>query len=120
MGGHIICRMSHLYAFIWPQVCRANGGVYVKAGQFAAAFGAVPPEYRKHLALLQVECVSECYCVLFWLFCLSYVLTYGSTITRPPPSYNQHHSNCIAFHLLSAIVCLLYVSITGQGEAATI
>lgn len=35
------------------EVCRANGGVYVKAGQFAAAFGAVPMEYRKHLALLQ-------------------------------------------------------------------
>jgi aarF domain-containing kinase len=35
------------------EVCRANGGVYVKAGQFAAAFGAVPNEYRKHLALLQ-------------------------------------------------------------------
>ena len=25
----------------------------MKAGQFAAAFGAVPMEYRKHLALLQ-------------------------------------------------------------------
>lgn len=37
------------------EVCRANGGVYVKAGQFAAAFGAVPNEYRKHLALLQVR-----------------------------------------------------------------
>jgi aarF domain-containing kinase len=37
------------------EVCRANGGVYVKAGQFAAAFGAVPMEYRKHLALLQVS-----------------------------------------------------------------
>jgi hypothetical protein len=34
-------------------VCRANGGVYVKAGQFAGAFNAVPPEYRKRLALLQ-------------------------------------------------------------------
>jgi hypothetical protein len=40
------------------EVCRANGGVYVKAGQFAAAFGAVPNEYRKHLALLQVNILS--------------------------------------------------------------
>ncbi|WIA14941.1 hypothetical protein OEZ85_001652 [Tetradesmus obliquus] len=48
--------ISNLHNF-WAQrlteVCRANGGVYVKAGQFAAAFGAVPNEYRKHLALLQ-------------------------------------------------------------------
>lgn len=28
------------------QVCRRNGGVYVKAGQFAGAFGAIPKEYR--------------------------------------------------------------------------
>lgn len=41
------------------EVCRSNGGVYVKAGQFAAAFGAVPNEYRKHLALLQVRKDSE-------------------------------------------------------------
>jgi ubiquinone biosynthesis protein len=27
--------------------------VYVKTGQFAAAFASVPPEFRKHLALLQ-------------------------------------------------------------------
>eukprot|EP00955_Chlamydomonas_euryale_P105720 365661-Chlamydomonas_euryale.AAC.5 len=27
-------------------VCRANGGVYVKFGQFACSFGAVPREYR--------------------------------------------------------------------------
>ena len=30
------------------QVCRRNGGVYVKAGQFAGAFGAIPKEYRCH------------------------------------------------------------------------
>jgi hypothetical protein len=43
-----------LYMQKLTEVCRTNGGVYVKAGQFAAAFGAVPPEYRQHLALLQV------------------------------------------------------------------
>lgn len=37
------------------EVCRVNGGVYVKAGQFAAAFGSVPTEYRNRLALLQVR-----------------------------------------------------------------
>lgn len=37
------------------EVCRLNGGVYVKAGQFAAAFASVPIEYRKHLALLMVR-----------------------------------------------------------------
>jgi hypothetical protein len=37
------------------EVCRYNGGVYVKTGQFAAAFSSVPNEYRKHLALLQVR-----------------------------------------------------------------
>lgn len=35
------------------EACRVNGGVYIKTGQFAAAFNSVPPEYRKHLALLQ-------------------------------------------------------------------
>ncbi len=35
------------------EVCRLNGGVYVKAGQFSGAFNSVPNEYRKHLALLQ-------------------------------------------------------------------
>ena len=35
------------------QVCRANGGVYIKAGQFASAFGAVPIEYRRQLACLE-------------------------------------------------------------------
>jgi aarF domain-containing kinase len=34
-------------------VCRANGGVYIKAGQFAACFGAVPREYRLVLAGLE-------------------------------------------------------------------
>ena len=27
-------------------ICRANGGVYVKAGQFSSTFGAVPAEIR--------------------------------------------------------------------------
>jgi aarF domain-containing kinase len=27
-------------------VCKQNGGVYIKTGQFAGAFGAVPREYR--------------------------------------------------------------------------
>lgn len=35
------------------QVCRSNGGVYIKAGQFAGAFGAVPLEYRVKLSSLQ-------------------------------------------------------------------
>ncbi|GBF99298.1 hypothetical protein Rsub_12079 [Raphidocelis subcapitata] len=35
------------------EVCRLNGGVYIKTGQFAGAFNSMPPEYKKHLALLQ-------------------------------------------------------------------
>jgi hypothetical protein len=34
-------------------VCRANGGVYVKFGQFAVCFGGVPREYRVLLAQLE-------------------------------------------------------------------
>lgn len=48
--------VSELHGF-WAtrllETCRQNGGVYVKAGQFAAAFGAVPMEYRRQLQLLQ-------------------------------------------------------------------
>ncbi|GAX82134.1 hypothetical protein CEUSTIGMA_g9562.t1 [Chlamydomonas eustigma] len=34
-------------------VCKQNGGVYIKAGQFAGAFGAVPREYRFILSQLE-------------------------------------------------------------------
>ena len=34
-------------------LCAANGGVYAKAAQFAAATGALPPEYTDALAALQ-------------------------------------------------------------------
>lgn len=34
-------------------VCRANGGIYVKCGQFAVSFGAVPREYRVTLSQLE-------------------------------------------------------------------
>lgn len=49
----------------WAQklldVCRANGGVYIKAGQFASAFGAVPREYRTILAQLEDRAVPRPY-----------------------------------------------------------
>lgn len=48
--------LSHLHSY-WAsrclELCRANGGIYVKCGQFAANFGALPMEYRIHLQLLQ-------------------------------------------------------------------
>eukprot|EP00198_Chlamydomonas_reinhardtii_P006337 XP_001695673.1 predicted protein [Chlamydomonas reinhardtii] len=43
------------------EVCRRNGGVYVKAGQFAAAFGGVPREYRTVLAQLEDRAVPRPY-----------------------------------------------------------
>ncbi|KAJ9527018.1 hypothetical protein QJQ45_025271 [Haematococcus lacustris] len=49
-------QLSALHTY-WAQqllrVCRANGGVYIKAGQFASAFGAVPREYRVQLTGLE-------------------------------------------------------------------
>lgn len=42
-------------------MCRTNGGVYVKAGQFASAFGAVPREYRTVLAQLEDRAVPQPY-----------------------------------------------------------
>lgn len=41
----------NLWATRLAAVCRGNGGVYVKFGQFAVAFGAVPREYRYALGL---------------------------------------------------------------------
>lgn len=43
------------------QVCRRNGGVYVKAGQFGAAFGGVPREYRTVLSQLEDRAVPKPY-----------------------------------------------------------
>ncbi|KXZ48574.1 hypothetical protein GPECTOR_26g477 [Gonium pectorale] len=43
------------------EVCRRNGGVYVKAGQFAAAFGGVPREYRTVLSQLEDRAVPQPY-----------------------------------------------------------
>lgn len=43
------------------QVCRTNGGIYVKAGQFASAFGVVPMEYRKTLQQLEDQAVPRSY-----------------------------------------------------------
>lgn len=34
-------------------VCRLNGGIYIKAGQFASAFGVLPIEYRQPMAQLE-------------------------------------------------------------------
>mmetsp|Transcript_28800 Transcript_28800/g.73421 ORF Transcript_28800/g.73421 Transcript_28800/m.73421 type:complete len:584 (-) Transcript_28800:963-2714(-) len=42
-------------------VCRANGGVYIKAGQFASAFGAVPVEYRQLLRQLEDKATPRPY-----------------------------------------------------------
>ncbi|MEW5315817.1 MAG: hypothetical protein WDW38_007221 [Sanguina aurantia] len=42
-------------------VCRTNGGIYVKAGQFASAFGVVPMEYRKTLQQLEDQAVPRPY-----------------------------------------------------------
>ncbi len=38
--------MHTLWGTKLAAICRANGGVYVKAGQFASTFGAVPAEIR--------------------------------------------------------------------------
>ncbi|KAG2491437.1 hypothetical protein HYH03_010223 [Edaphochlamys debaryana] len=43
------------------EVCRRNGGVYVKAGQFAASFGGVPREYRTVLSQLEDRAVPKPY-----------------------------------------------------------
>lgn len=48
-------------------LCRANGGVYVKAGQLASEMSAVPSQYRVALAELQVLC---CYFSVSFLFVL--------------------------------------------------
>ena len=43
--------------------------MYIKTGQFAAAFSSVPAEYRKHLALLQVRGGACCLdCVVWTVF----------------------------------------------------
>eukprot|EP00200_Dunaliella_tertiolecta_P002129 CAMPEP_0202345886 /NCGR_PEP_ID=MMETSP1126-20121109/4923_1 /ASSEMBLY_ACC=CAM_ASM_000457 /TAXON_ID=3047 /ORGANISM="Dunaliella tertiolecta, Strain CCMP1320" /LENGTH=529 /DNA_ID=CAMNT_0048937235 /DNA_START=217 /DNA_END=1806 /DNA_ORIENTATION=+ len=46
------------------RVCRANGGVYIKAGQFASAFGAVPIEYRRKMACLEDRAIPKPYSVI--------------------------------------------------------
>ena len=40
------------------QVCKQNGGVYIKAAQFATNLTAVPPEYRTTMSSLLDECNS--------------------------------------------------------------
>lgn len=39
-----------------PQVCRQNGGIYVKAAQFASNLLSVPEEYRAELGALLDDC----------------------------------------------------------------
>ncbi|GLC68771.1 hypothetical protein PLESTF_000735000 [Pleodorina starrii] len=56
--------LSQLHTYWAKQllaVCRRNGGVYVKAGQFAAAFGGVPREYRVVLSQLEDRAVPKPY-----------------------------------------------------------
>ncbi|GLI59471.1 hypothetical protein VaNZ11_001354 [Volvox africanus] len=56
--------LSQLHTYWAKQllaVCRRNGGVYVKAGQFAAAFGGVPREYRTVLSQLEDRAVPKPY-----------------------------------------------------------
>lgn len=43
-------------AFARAQVCRLNGGIYVKAAQFASDLASVPPEYRAALGALTDDC----------------------------------------------------------------
>ncbi|EFJ51760.1 hypothetical protein VOLCADRAFT_103263 [Volvox carteri f. nagariensis] len=59
--------LSQLHTYWAKQllaVCRRNGGVYVKAGQFAAAFGGVPREYRTVLSQLEDRAVPNPYKVV--------------------------------------------------------
>ncbi|GIL77243.1 hypothetical protein Vretimale_3082 [Volvox reticuliferus] len=56
--------LSQLHTYWAKQllaVCRRNGGVYVKAGQFAGAFGGVPREYRTVLSQLEDRAVPKPY-----------------------------------------------------------
>lgn len=57
-----LCQLHTHWAHRLLAVCRANGGVYVKAGQFASAFGAVPREYRSVLSQLEDRAVPRPYC----------------------------------------------------------